>query len=104
MAEALASVFSATAQEAAQVLKDAFNVAATALAGGALQAAYNLGEQAVAAILAGVNYTVDQVVSALETVFNDTAAGVATVPHAIGYGVQQIGSGAPAGVQRGQSS
>ena len=91
VAQALVSVFSTTAQEAAQIFKDAFNYTASAIAG-VLQSVYNLGDQATAAILQAVNFGVDQVASALETVFNDTAQAAAGVLKALNYGIEQIGA------------
>ncbi|HUE09230.1 MAG TPA: RHS repeat-associated core domain-containing protein [Acidimicrobiales bacterium] len=91
VAEAAINVFSTSAVQFAQIMKDGFNYTVQQVAG-VLKDVYNLGDQVAAQILKGVNFAVDQVASALQSVYNDAAAAVATVLQAINYGVAQIGA------------
>jgi trimeric autotransporter adhesin len=91
IAQGIATVFSTTAAQAAQIFKDGFNYTVSEIAG-ALKTVYNLGDQAAAAILKGANFAVDEVASALSGVYGDGVAAVATVLKTINYGVQQIGA------------
>ncbi|HEV7679379.1 MAG TPA: RHS repeat-associated core domain-containing protein [Candidatus Dormibacteraeota bacterium] len=91
IAQAVATVFSTTAAQAAQFFKDGFNYSVSQIAG-ALKSVYNLGDQAAALILKGINFAVDEVGTALKNVYGDAASAVASVLKNINYGVQQIGA------------
>jgi hypothetical protein len=90
MANALKNAYHKTAQEAAQLMKQA-NQAVDSVASG-LKTAYGLSADAAASAMRGAGYAAEQVAAGLKQGYNLTTQGVVTALKSAGYAVDQIGN------------
>ncbi|MBK7611220.1 MAG: hypothetical protein IPJ15_08125 [Actinomycetales bacterium] len=91
LAEAFASVFSLTAQQAAQVMREAFFALATDVAS-ALESAYGAAANVVAGVLRDAGYAVDEIVAGLHAAYQVTVTQLVELLGQLDYGVNQIAS------------
>ncbi len=90
VARALGDTFAKTAEQAAQVLHEAFDYTYNQIASG-LQTAFNATAAVAAQILQGINAGIDAITGALSTVYNELADGVAGILKGLNYTIDQIG-------------